>query len=258
MNTAIVIDQYLSAFNADRYKVQLSNKQTGKAFLETYTADQLKHVIGFLKARNANGSDVYCRPVGYQYVLLDDLAIESLKALDELSPCALIETSPKNYQAWLILADPPTNRETAKEICKLLAARFNADPGSAEPDHVGRLPGFTNRKEKHRLPTGLYPYVYLKRHEYRLSPFSTPVGGGSALNNPSKAPYVRTIAGSKKSLSEQDFGRACWLIRQGRSDKEVYDYLLHNSPNIIERKGHRHVDSYLWLTIRNAHRSLGF
>lgn len=252
MKTAIVIDQYLSAFNADKYKVQLSNRQTGKAFWKTYTADQLRQEIGFLRGRNATGFDVYCRPVGYQYVLLDDLTIDSLQALVELKPCVLIETSPKNYQAWLILADPPTDRDTAKGICKLLAAQFNADPGSAEPDHVGRLPGFTNRKEKHRLPTGLYPYVYLQRHEYRLSTFSTPEGGASALNDPSATPYVRSAAGSGNSLSEQDFGRACWFVRQGRDDAYIIEYLRKNSPNLLDRKGNRHILTYLKMTVEKA------
>lgn len=257
MNTAIVIDQYLSAFNADKYKVQLSNRQTEKAFWKTYTADQLRKEIGFLKARNANGFDVYCRPVGYQYVLLDDLTIDSLQPLVELKPCVLIETSPKNYQVWLILADAPTDRDTAKEICKLLAARFNADPGSAEPDHVGRLPGFTNRKEKHRLPSGLYPYVYLQRYEYRLSSFSTPEGGASAVNDPEATPYVRTAHSSGRSLSEQDFGRSCWFVRQGRDDAYIIDYLRRNSPALLARKGHRHIETYLTMTVEKARKAVG-
>src|SRR5262249_21638673 len=39
------------------------------------------------------------------------------------------------------------------------ASRFGGDPGSADWRHFGRLSGFTNRKERHRLTNGLFPFV---------------------------------------------------------------------------------------------------
>lgn len=44
---------------------------------------------------------------------------------------------------------------------RLLARRFLGDPASADWRHYGRLAGFTNRKEKYRKESGLYPFVVL-------------------------------------------------------------------------------------------------
>lgn len=255
-NTPIVIEQYMNAFHAELYKVQLKNRLTNEGFWVNYSPEQLTKAVGYLRKRNRDGFDVYCRPVGYQYVLLDDLTRETLTALATLQPCMLVETSFGNYQAWLILADVPADRETAKAICKELAQRFGADPASAEPDHVGRLPGFTNRKLKYQLANGLYPFVQLRKAQYRVSSFH-PCGGAVptlTTGQNSRTPLHQSCNGS---LSEQDFGQACWLIRQGKSDADICDYLMRNSPNLLERKGQRYVDSYLRRTINNAHKSIG-
>jgi len=43
-----------------------------------------------------------------------------------------------------------------------LAERYDGDMSSANWRHMGRLAGFTNRKEEHRQPDGRYPYVRLR------------------------------------------------------------------------------------------------
>lgn len=255
-NTFEVIERYTDALQAESYKIQFKNRITEKGFWVSYSPDQLLRAIRYLRKQNGDGFDVYCRPVGYQYVLLDDLNRDALTDLATLQPCLILETSPNNYQAWLILSEVPADRETAKAICKELARRFGADLASAEPDHVGRLPGFTNRKEKHRLPNGLYPFVRLRRWQYRVSPFYP--CGAAVLQTPAVDTEQAALVSptGKGGLSEQDFGRVCWLIRKGRSDADVYEYLLQTSPNLEQRKGRRHVESYIRRTIQNARRSV--
>ncbi|GAB3962994.1 hypothetical protein GCM10028805_65220 [Spirosoma harenae] len=250
--TQAAVEQYLSAFDATSYKVQVKNRETEEGFWVEYSHTQLAkpETIRYLRDKNRKGFDIYVRPVGYQYVLLDDLSFDSLWELAKLKPCLLIETSPANYQAWLILPMLPVNRETAKAICQELAIQLKADPACAEPDHVGRLPGFTNRKEKYRLPNGLFPFVRLCRSAYRISSFYP--SGGAVLNHPNSAPVTpRRHSPKEYSLSEQDFGVACGMIRAGKSDSEIMQHLLTTSPDLASRKG-KYTDNYLSRTITNA------
>jgi hypothetical protein len=76
------------------------------------------------------------------------------------TPALVVETSPRNFQAWL-----QHGRTLAKvlstAVAKALATEFHGDQGSADWRHFGRLAGFTNRKEKYRLANGHFPYVRL-------------------------------------------------------------------------------------------------
>ena len=253
-HTAIL--NYCAALQADHYHVRLVNFATEAAIPVNYSAEQLARLetVNYLRGRNAEGFNIYARPVGWQYVLLDDLTRDVLPDVAPLRPCLLLETSPANYQAWLILPDVPHHRDGAKAICRELAGRFGADLASADPDHVGRLPGFTNRKAKYQMTNGLFPFVKLHRSEHRLSTFYP--GGGAVQYNESSSTIAvgqPTVKPTKRSSSEQDFGQACWLIRQGQSDEQIYEHLLAASPNLRDRKG-RHLESYLHRTINNARR----
>ena len=255
--TATALENYVTALSSLTYHYRLVHPKSGEVKLGVYSTEQLLRSEKFFRAHNSQGFNIYCRPEGYQYVLLDDLVRDTLTALAGLKPCMIMETSPCNYQAWLILPELPPDRQTAKAICKELALRFGADIASAEPDHVGRLPGFTNRKEKHRLPDGQFPFVRLRRAQYRISTFYP--SGGPVLQSHVADEQLKkpVIVHSKGSASEQDFGQACWLIRQGRADDYIFEYLIRNSPNLEQRKGQRHVDAYLHRTIREAHRRVG-
>lgn len=250
--TAKVLSDFSDAFRADLWKVQIKNRLTEQAIRVNYTPEQLLKAMSFLRLKNRDGFDIYARPVGWQYVLLDDLTRGVLADLAELKPCALLETSPANYQAWLILPETPADRDAAMSVCRELAQQFKADPASADSDHVGRLPGYTNRKQKHQLLDGRYPYVRLHRSEHRLSTFY-PCGAGVLKENES----VRSACpASGHSESERDFGIACGLIRKGLTDHQIHTYLLARSADLEARKGRKHVQSYLDRTIRNAHRAI--
>ena len=252
--TTLSIELYADTFNAETYHYRLVNPITGQVKLGNYNREQLIKANGFFRHQNAQGFNIYCRPIGYQFVLLDDLTRDVLTDVAQLKPCMLIETSPGNYQAWLILPETPQDRDTAKAICKELAVRFGADLASAEPDHVGRLPAFLNRKEKYYELYREYPFIKLLKFEHRLANFYP--CGGAVLNPPTTTQnigHINRYTPSKGSISEQDFGVALGLIRFGKTDDEIYQHLLSTSPDLIIRKG-KQVESYLWRTISNARR----
>jgi hypothetical protein len=76
------------------------------------------------------------------------------------TPALVVETSPRNFQAWLQHGST-LDKALSTAVAKTLAKRFHGDQGSADWRHFGRLAGFTNRKEKHRQPEGYFPYVRL-------------------------------------------------------------------------------------------------
>jgi hypothetical protein len=234
------IQAFTEAFQAESYLVQLADeKKEHRPVRVIYTPRQLLKATGFLAWMNLRGYNVYSRPVGWQYVLLDDLSRHELEELATLKPCLLIETSPANYQAWLMLEKAPQDRQDAKAICRELAERFNADLASAEPDHVGRLPGYTNRKEKHRGKgsDGGFPFVILRKSQHRLSTFH-PQGGRVVVPD---EPYRRKE--TKNSQSERDFGLACGMIEEKLPDSEIEERL-------------RGLKAYIQRTIRNARRKV--
>jgi hypothetical protein len=75
-------------------------------------------------------------------------------------PAAIVETSPRNFQAWLNHGER-LPREVGTVAARALASRFDGDTKAADWRHFGRLAGFTNQKEKHCQPNGLFPFVRL-------------------------------------------------------------------------------------------------
>ncbi len=246
------IERYLSAFEAGSYTVQLvhADKKNYPPVRREYSPDQLTGSLKFLQHKNALGYNIYARPVGYQYVLVDDLRRGVLGDLAGFRPCLLMETSPGNFQAFLAFEQVPASREQALELCREVAAYFGADPGSAEPDHVGRLPGFTNRKEKHRKADGRFPFVLLHGAARRCTSFS-PQGGHCAQINSDSGQMPLTRSGKDQDRSREDFNLVCMLIRQGRSDEFIRLRLEQVSMKATGRR-----DDYIGRTILNARRLL--
>jgi hypothetical protein len=199
------------------------------------------------------GYNIYFRPISYEFVLLDDLDRPALADLATLQPAALIETSPANYQAWLILPLAPS-REQHGTIARFLAARLGADLASAKPDQIGRLPGFQNRKPKHQRPDGTFPDCVLRKFEYRPSTinpvdfFPPPVltKFREKLVSP---PFPESFG---EDRSRADFNLCCMLIRKGYKDWYISQRLAANSTKAKER-GERYVSQ----TIANARRVTG-
>jgi hypothetical protein len=144
--------------------------------LSDLPADLVMSRLPLLKAHNLRGAHIYIRPSGaHRFTVLDDLAQSSIDRLtaDDFEPCAVVETSAGNFQAWLKHDDVyPTDLSTF--IAQRLAGKYQGDPSAADWRRFGRLPGFTNCKPKYRKGSGLYPYVLLRSctgNQYRMASF---------------------------------------------------------------------------------------
>ena len=107
----------------------------------------------------------------HRFTTLDDLSETSLARLsaDGFNACAVVETSPGNFQAWLKhpRAFPKLLGTFAAQT---LAERYDADPSAADWRRFGRLPGFTNCKPKYRKSDDLFPFVRLHSHSGQQYP----------------------------------------------------------------------------------------
>ena len=86
-------------------------------------------------------------------------------------PCAVVETSAGNFQAWL-KHSMVLPKLVGTFVAQTLAARYDADPSAADWRRFGRLPGFTNCKPKYRKPDGLFPFVRLRSHTGQQYPIA--------------------------------------------------------------------------------------
>ena len=156
----------LAAVDAPLYDIGILTDRGMFPKMDALTSTQCLRRIRYLKYRNANGAHIYFRPSGERrFTLLDDLNRSALALLfsNRFEPCAVVETSCNNYQAWL-----RHSRVLAKALgtlaAQILANRYGADPSAADWRRFGRLPGFTNRKSQHRTNDGLFPFVRLHSH----------------------------------------------------------------------------------------------
>jgi len=122
----------------------------------------IKSVL-WLKFQNRDGRNIYVRPKGeHSLSLVDDLSEPDLRKMTQagFAPALIIETSPKNFQAWLhhgrVLP-----KDVSSAAARALAERFGGDLGCADWRHYGRMAGFTNRKPKHQMADGRFPFVQL-------------------------------------------------------------------------------------------------
>ena len=158
------IRQQLAAMGSARFDLGALS-QAGRMMLsEDCGAALISSAIKWLWQANADGSHIFIRPHGpHALSFVDDLTAEAISIMkrDGFAPALTVETSPRNFQAWLNHGRT-LDSETSTCAAKVLAKRFGGDPSSADWRHFGRLAGFTNQKLKRRLPNGLPPFVKLR------------------------------------------------------------------------------------------------
>jgi hypothetical protein len=156
----------LTAVEAPLYDIGVLSDLGMLPGLDAIPAAAVIDRLALLKHRNARGSHIYIRPSSeHRFTVLDDLNEASLMRLsdDGFNPCAVVETSAGNFQAWL--KHPVVfPRLIGTFAAQTLASRYDADPSAADWRRFGRLPGFTNCKPKYRKPGGLFPFVRLKSY----------------------------------------------------------------------------------------------
>src|SRR5271163_1321269 len=160
------IRNMLAAIEAPRYDVGVLSDRGMLPGLDGISTETVLAKLSLLKYRNARGSHIYIRPSGeHRYTVLDDLNDTSAARLsaDGFDPCAVVETSVGNFQAWL-KHSAVLPKLVGSLAAQLLARRYDADLSAAGWRRFGRLPGFTNCKPEYRKPDGLSPFVRLISH----------------------------------------------------------------------------------------------
>jgi hypothetical protein len=167
--TTEVVRQQIAAMKSEVFELGLF-RMAGSAdcfdagmLPRAWDSETLLRSIPWLRLENMRGRNIYIRPQGEHHLsLVDDLsksAIDLMKA-EGFQPAAIVETSPRNFQAWLDHGER-LPRDIGTAVARALASRFEGDTKAADWRHFGRLAGFTNQKEKHRQSNGLFPFVRL-------------------------------------------------------------------------------------------------
>lgn len=263
--TQMAVERQLNAFYAQSFEVGVREQATSKFTLLAWNSDALRNSVGWLKHKNANGHDIYVRPNGsLGIVLVDDLNRESIVKLKEhgLNPAMVIETSPKNYQAWIRLQNKELDKGVATRAAKFMAKKFNGDMNSADWRHFGRLAGFTNRKKRH-FKNGRYPYVIIHEWNGSIAPMAEKLIGvclhAEEVRKPDQAVKPNGIDSVNESgiymrfakrilhlnrhkawSSNPDWSRMDWMIakdmiRSGVPLSTIRDAIIRESPNLEER-----------------------
>ncbi len=246
-----IVESFLAAFDAECWQVRAIHHDRHRvALAQVVPAANVASYLPRLRHLNSEGFHIFARPQGHQYILLDDLRRDVLSELATVRPCALMETSPGNYQAWLILPETPQDDARALQLCRHFAARFQGDMASAKPHQIGRLPGFDNRKPKYEQ-NGQYPLVKLHKAQRRFAQVELPEPGQSPPPVVYQKP-VSTKGGSDRSA--YDFQFACLLVQQGKPDWKIMEILKKKSLKALERPD---PERYLTQTIRAAREKTG-
>jgi hypothetical protein len=146
----------LAAIEAPFYDIGVFSERGMLPGLDGISADTVLDKLSLLKYRNAQDSHIYIRPSGeHRFTTLDDLSKASLARLsaDGFHPCAVVETSAGNFQAWL-----KHTRIFPKLLgtftAQTLAERYDADPvqqigGGSDGFWLHQLQTETQKAERH-------------------------------------------------------------------------------------------------------------
>jgi hypothetical protein len=158
----VAMDQ-LEALGAERFDIGVKRVDGTMILREGWGAKQVLKSLLWLRRENLNRGHIYVRPSGtHGLSLVDDLdagAIARMKA-EGFGPTVVVETSPRNFQAWLKHGQV-LDQVASTRAAKMLAERFGGDTGSSDWRHFGRLAGFTNPKRERRLESGMQPFARL-------------------------------------------------------------------------------------------------
>jgi len=279
----------------DHFVVSIQKNGKGAMTFEL-TADQMLEdkFVGKLKSMNVRHNNIYIRPdekFDHGLVLIDDVDQSDIEKMieDGRSPVLTVETSPGNWQAWIDLGESATTEER-KLIARKYAREYDADIGSADGRHNGRLPGFTNRKPDHQNKIGLYPFVATslnneprpvatkavkddleqarflieKEEANKRRTQAEQISDREALSLSASRNINKRFTGKLSSIikrypdtdwSRADFMIAKDLIREGYKAEQIEQVIKEESAVISDRKA-GHIDDYCMRTVNAASTSI--
>ena len=196
----------------------------------------------------------------FNIATVDDIMGEYVDRFFSKDNFLLIQTSAKKYQGYFLL-DRYVPYKTLYKVQKVLCKLYHGDAGALSPVQLKRCVGFENTK----YGDG---FVVALRHvgsnvvsvDKALSLYEKWFGEeDKPKHQPKHETYTFSPDESLKSwkdfecedLSVSDMRYACYLVRKGLPDDEIYQRLLLESPNITKR--HK-VEDYIPRTIEKAKR----
>lgn len=122
-------------------------------------SDNSNNYINCSSFKNDLNGSFYARKGNFaacHFLLLDDLGGKvPLSRLDKFESSWLIETSPGNYQAGIILDNPLTDFDQAEQLLNAIIEKGLCDSGATGPaTRWARLPVGINGKPKHKTDSG--------------------------------------------------------------------------------------------------------
>lgn len=202
--TLEAVQRQLKSMRCERYEVMLRSETEGYVSRRRdLTADDVFKAVPWFKRQNRNGWHIYIQPspdLGRALILVDDIGRAELETLTAhgYAPACTVETSPKNFQAWIDLGPEPMPDEERRAVSKMLADAVNGDPHSVGAIHMGRLAGFTNRKPKYQDASGRYPFVLCRSSS----------GGVCSRAQEARAWARQTVANETASRANSSAGQA--------------------------------------------------
>jgi hypothetical protein len=196
----------IGAMGAERYEIVIVGANSARETKREWGALELVKGVPWLKRMNAQGGDIYIRPLdGPELLLVDALNAEALKDMHRggLAPAVSIETSPGRFQAWVKVSDHPLPEELRKQAVEGLARGFS------KFDEYGRLAGFTNQMAEQRRG-GRHPYVLAHDATGKVSPAAEQYVGTIAQ-------HLRAVATERSRLVADTNAKRVQPIGRGRS-----------------------------------------
>jgi hypothetical protein len=203
--------------------------------------------LGWARAENAHGGEIYIRPArdfAWPLVFLDDLPIPVARQLALTYGAMVIQTSVAGgCHVWLP-CDRDLDEDARLKVQRGLAARFGADKASVSGEHLGRLAGFKNWKRDGCWVNCLCGMDGARR--FRVPPAELPP---AASPIPAAAPRLAPKGGTGDgSASAQEWGWVCRLLEAGQTPERVYRMLVDRAAS---RRG-SDVERYARRTVEKA------
>jgi len=147
--TTLQIEWFLN-HNINLFDVGIFSQTTDAPVYKLDETDAtIKSMLKFLRHKNSHQHDIYIRPARSlpvaPYLFFDDINPDVAIKLSATYDVLIIETSLKNYQAWIAITQNITQDER-KQTQERLQPVLGSDAGCKDGMHFGRLAGFKNMK----------------------------------------------------------------------------------------------------------------
>lgn len=213
-HTRLAVQRWMAALPSPAYDLRLLPPGPERPVCRMLSAGQVLGCLGWIRARNAAGAHVYCRPASTAHLLVDDLDPDGVAALAERHRiAAVVETSPWNHQCWVTVGAEPIPAALAAAAARLLCRRFAGDPGAAGARQLGRLVGTTNRKDRHERADGSYPYVVLRQAQAGVDPAAPKLLAEAEVMLRTAVPLPGSSVAVNAMTRAEAAAGAAWLAR---------------------------------------------